>query len=45
MVLLEAGRLEHKAFVSLWNIRDLRFVDVTEAAVAIGAMATYTDVL
>jgi CO/xanthine dehydrogenase FAD-binding subunit len=45
MVLFEAGRLEHKAFVSLWNIRELRFVAVTPDAVAIGATATFTDIL
>lgn len=45
MVLLEAGRLEHKEFISLWNLQELRFVDVTERTVEIGALTTYTDVL
>lgn len=45
MVLLEAGRLEHKEFISLWNLQELRFVDVTEGTVEIGALTTYTDVL
>jgi CO/xanthine dehydrogenase FAD-binding subunit len=45
MVLLEAGRLEHKEFISLWNLRELRFVKVTNGAVEIGASTTYTDVL
>jgi CO/xanthine dehydrogenase FAD-binding subunit len=44
MVLLEAGRLEHTEFISLWNLQELRFVDVTERAVEIGALTTYTDV-
>ena len=45
MVLLEAGRLEHREFVSLWNLRELRFVDVAEHEVTLGALTTYTDVL
>ncbi len=45
MVLLEAGRLEHTHYVSLWGVRDLRFVDVTDREVIIGATTTYTDVL
>ena len=45
MVLLEAGRLEHKAFVSLWHVRELRFIDVADHDVTLGALTTYTDVL
>lgn len=45
MVLLEAGRLPHTHYVSLWGIEALRFIDVTEERVAIGALTTYTDVL
>jgi CO/xanthine dehydrogenase FAD-binding subunit len=45
MVLLEAGRLDHTHYVSLWGVRDLRFIDVTDREVAIGATTTYTDVL
>ena len=45
MVLLEAGRLEHTEFINLWKLQELRFVDVTERVVEIGALTTYTDVL
>ena len=45
MVLLEAGRLEHTHYVSLWGVRDLRFIQTTDREVVIGAMTTYTDVL
>ena len=45
MVLLEAGRLEHMHYVSLWGVRDLRFIQATDREVVIGAMTTYTDVL
>lgn len=44
MVLLEAGRLDHREYVSLWGLPELRAIDVTGEALAIGAMATYTDV-
>ncbi len=44
MVLLEAGRLRHKDYISLSHLRELRFVDVTSAEVSVGAMSTFTDV-
>ena len=45
MVLLEAGRLEHREFVSLWHLQELRFIDVGEHEVTLGALTTYTEVL
>lgn len=45
MVLLEAGALRHQRFISLWGIPELRGVQVTAAALSIGAMTTYTDLL
>lgn len=45
MVLLEAGRLEHKDYVSLWHVRELRFIDVGADEIVLGAMTTYADVL
>lgn len=44
MVLLEAGKLSHKNYVNIWNLRELRGVDVTETAVSLGALTTYTEV-
>jgi len=45
MVLLEAGRLEHRDYVSLWHLPELRFIEIDETSLAIGATTTYTDVL
>ncbi|MBB5056615.1 putative cofactor-binding repeat protein [Granulicella aggregans] len=43
MVALGAGRLEAKKLVSLWGIPELRFIEVSEDAVTIGAGTTFTD--
>lgn len=45
MVLLEAGRLEHREYVSLIDLRELRFIEVGAGEVVLGAMTTYSDVL
>jgi CO/xanthine dehydrogenase FAD-binding subunit len=45
MVLLESGALAHRRFISLWGVPELRGVEVTESALSIGAMTTYTDLL
>jgi CO/xanthine dehydrogenase FAD-binding subunit len=44
MVLFEAGRLVHKRFFSIWHLRELRGIEVTEDSVRLGALTTYTDV-
>jgi CO/xanthine dehydrogenase FAD-binding subunit len=44
MVLLEAGKLPHLNYVSIWNLPELRSIDVTEKAVSIGALTTYSDI-
>jgi len=44
MVLFEAGKLEHKKWISILELRDLRFIDVTADHVTLGALTTYTDV-
>lgn len=43
MVLLEANKLAHKQFVSLWGLPELRGIDVADDAVTLGAMTTYTQ--
>jgi CO/xanthine dehydrogenase FAD-binding subunit len=43
MVAHAAGRLAPQKLVSLWGIRDLRFVEVTPQTVAIGAGTTFLD--
>jgi CO/xanthine dehydrogenase FAD-binding subunit len=44
MVLFEAGRLAHRRFLNIRNLRELRGIEVTEEHVTLGALTTYTDV-
>lgn len=44
MVLLEAGRLPHKNYVNIWNLKELRGIEVTDSHVTLGALTTYTEV-
>lgn len=44
MVLLEAGKLAHKNYVNIWNLKELRGIEVADAHVSIGALATYTEI-
>jgi CO/xanthine dehydrogenase FAD-binding subunit len=44
MVALGAGRLQPKKFVSLWNLEELRFIEITPDAIIIGAGSTFTDI-
>lgn len=43
MVALGAGRLAPKKLISLWGIRELRFIDVAPDVVTVGAATTFTD--
>lgn len=45
MVLMEAGKLPKERFLSLWNVEELRGVQVSEDHVRVGALATYSDLL
>jgi CO/xanthine dehydrogenase FAD-binding subunit len=46
MVLLEAGKLDHKRYLNLSRFKELRGVaEDSSQAVTIGALTTYTDVL
>jgi CO/xanthine dehydrogenase FAD-binding subunit len=45
MVQFASGQLAARKLVSLWNLPELRRIDVTPAEVIIGACCTYTDVL
>ena len=45
MVLFEAGKLQHKKFLSLWHLRELRGIEVGAEFVTIGALTTYTEIL
>ena len=44
MVLLEAGTLPEGEYVGLWNLRELRGIDDSGNAIAIGALTTYTEI-
>jgi CO/xanthine dehydrogenase FAD-binding subunit len=44
MVALGAGRLQSGKFVSLWNLKELRFIEETPDAIIIGAGTTFTDI-
>lgn len=43
MVAFSAGRLSAPRLVSLWGIRDLRFIDLKPGSIAIGAGTTFLD--
>jgi CO/xanthine dehydrogenase FAD-binding subunit len=44
MVLLEAGKLPHRRFLSIWKLQELRGIEVGADYVMIGALSTYTAV-
>ncbi len=44
MVLLEAGKLPHKNYVNIWNLKELRGIEVADDYVTLGALTTYTEV-
>ena len=44
MVLLEAGKLPHKKFLNIWNLEELRGIEVCTEHVTLGALTTYAEV-
>jgi CO/xanthine dehydrogenase FAD-binding subunit len=44
MVLLEAGKLPHKNYLNIWNLPELRGIEVTDSHITLGALTTYTQV-
>ena len=44
MVLLEAGKLPHKNYLNIWDLEELRGIEVTSEHVLLGSLTTYTDV-
>lgn len=44
MVLLEAGKLAHANYLNIWNLNELRGIEVNETHVTLGALTTYTQV-
>lgn len=44
MVLLEAGKLAHQKFLSIWKLPELRGISVTPTHITFGALTTYSEV-
>jgi CO/xanthine dehydrogenase FAD-binding subunit len=44
MVLLEAGKLPHRKFLSIWRFGELREIEVSSETLSIGALSTYTEI-
>ena len=44
MVLLEAGKLPHRNYLNIWNLPELRGIEVTDSHITLGALTTYTEV-
>src|SRR6185436_13774412 len=40
----EAGKLPHKNYLNIWNLAELRGIEVTSDHVTLGALTTYTEV-
>ncbi|HEV7397894.1 MAG TPA: xanthine dehydrogenase family protein subunit M [Pyrinomonadaceae bacterium] len=44
MVLLEAGKLQHQNYLNIWNLAELRGIEVTQHHIVLGALTTYSEV-
>lgn len=44
MVLLEAGKLPHRQYVNIWNLTQLRGIEVLPEHLSLGALTTYTEI-
>jgi CO/xanthine dehydrogenase FAD-binding subunit len=44
MVLLEAGKLSHRKFLSIWKLPELRGITVTPTQMTLNAMTTYSEI-
>lgn len=45
MVLLEAGKLPHRKYISIWHLAELKGIEETAGYITLGALTTYTEVL
>lgn len=43
MVLMEAGKLSHHKFFSIWHLEELRGIEETPDSLTLGALTTYTE--
>src|SRR5258708_4842964 len=44
IVLLETGKLPQKNYLNIWNLSELRGIEVTDSHVTLGALTTYTEI-
>jgi CO/xanthine dehydrogenase FAD-binding subunit len=44
MVLLEAGKLTHRKFLSIWKLQELRGITISPEFVTLHAVTTYSDI-
>jgi len=44
MVLLEAGKLAHRNYLNIWNLKELTGINIQPEYVKLGALTTYTEV-
>jgi CO/xanthine dehydrogenase FAD-binding subunit len=44
MVLLEAGKLDHRNYINIWGLSELRGIEATDTHITLGALTTYTEV-
>jgi CO/xanthine dehydrogenase FAD-binding subunit len=44
MVLLEAGKLPHRKYLSIWKLTELRGIEVTPTHVTLGSLTTYSEI-
>ena len=44
MVLLEAGKLDHRNYVNIRDLQELRGIEIDDTHVTLGALTTYTEV-
>ena len=44
MVLLEAGKLDHRNYVNIWGLQELSGIEIDDTHVTLGALTTYTEV-
>jgi CO/xanthine dehydrogenase FAD-binding subunit len=44
MVLLEAGKLSHRNYISIWNLQELRGIEVSDTQVTLGALTNFSEV-
>lgn len=44
MVLFEAGLLEHRKFINIWNLSELKGITTLADSVTLGGLTTYSDV-